>query len=64
MTLSEEKAIMATLKEGVDVNYYREEDVKEFIKKLKDKFSDEPMNNYIARDVWFEINKLAGEELI
>ena len=39
-------------------------DVREFIRLLRHKFSDEPKNNYIARDIWFEINKLVGEKLI
>lgn len=46
------------------VPVYNEKDIKEFIEELRNKFDDLKAGGYSARDIWYEINKLAGDKLI
>ena len=59
MTLSEKEC------NGKDLNFYKSEDVKEFIRLLKEEFIKTiPVTTYYSDDIIEEINKLAGDELI
>ena len=62
--LSDKEMPLGTLLNAtLGTKIYYPEDVKEFIRQFKDKF-DDLKSGYTARDIWFEINKLAGDKLI